>query len=347
MKPDWQNKSYAKNGAPAGPSTTHPKLKLGMTSLHSKIAVANNNMPQAPKPVVRKFADGGAVRTRSAEEIGDTDAKSGKIDPGSYDRRAAQGEKNLQMLKDAFNKFTGDKATTTVKENESNMSPDSMDSTYYKGNKASDTTKPMDMKSETEPSYMKDVRETLTKPKSESTMTMTEEAKAPEAPKPSKSSAPSKPKAAPKPEVKMSGSPDMPASDVKPEVKPKPVSRSGRLSPIGQSQKDIEARVLANKGLAGNEAMRREMEQASTTDTGDEMARLRDKTSKFVPGFGQVDNQGYIIPNVRGGLKASQVYDGDGSTVMSRAEKRYLQSRIDAGNLTAMEKAQAKRAGLL
>jgi hypothetical protein len=74
---------------------------------------------------------------------------------------------------------------------------------------------------------------------------------------------------------------------------------------------------------------------------------LRDKTSKFVPGFGQVDNQGNIIPNVRGGLKASQVYSEKEDSFMTSAEKKYLKSRIDAGNLTAMERAQAKRAGLM
>jgi hypothetical protein len=109
---------------------------------------------------------------------------------------------------------------------------------------------------------------------------------------------------------------------------------------VGNSLKDIEYMVQQKN-------RQRQYEQASNTDTGDETARLRDKTSKFVPGFGQVDNQGNIIPGVRGGLKSSQVYDGDGSTVMSRAEKKYLQSRIDAGNMTAMEKAQAKRAGLI
>jgi hypothetical protein len=117
---------------------------------------------------------------------------------------------------------------------------------------------------------------------------------------------------------------------------------AARMGPVGvgNSLKDIEYMVQQKN-------RQRQYEQASNTDTGDETARLRDKTSKFVPGFGQVDNQGNIIPGVRGGLKSSQVYDGDGSTVMSRAEKKYLQSRIDAGNMTAMEKAQAKRAGLI
>lgn len=114
MKPDWQNKSYAKTSSPTGPSTTHAKLKVGMSSLHSKISAANSNMPKAPKPVVRKFADGGSVRTRSDEEIGDTDPRTGKVDPGSYDRRMKAGEENLNRLKSAVESvrsfFSRDKA---------------------------------------------------------------------------------------------------------------------------------------------------------------------------------------------------------------------------------------------
>jgi len=102
MKPDWQNKSYAKSGSPAGPSTTHAKLKVGMSSLHSKISAANSNMPKAPKPAVRKFADGGSVRTRSDDEIGDTNPRTGVVDPGSYDRRMKAGEENLNRLNSAI-----------------------------------------------------------------------------------------------------------------------------------------------------------------------------------------------------------------------------------------------------
>jgi hypothetical protein len=319
----------------------HSKLKVGMTSLHSKIAVSNHNMPSQPMPAVRKFADGGAVTTRSDDEIGDTNPRTGKVDPGSYDRRMAQGEKNLQALKDAFNKFTGDKATTTVKENESNMSSDSMDSTYYKGNKSSDTTKPVEMKTETEaePSYMKGVRDTLTKPKAEPTMTMpvTEEPAVVKTAKPTVA----------KSSTRSAASNSVDASK---DVSAKPArssSSANRMSAVGQSQKDIEARILANKGLAGNEAMKREIEQDSKTDTGDETKRLRDRTSTFVPGFGQIDKDGKIIPNVRGGRMASQVYGAKEDSFMESAEKRYLKSRIDAGNLTAMERAQAKRAGLI
>ncbi len=121
MKPDWQNKSYAKSSSPTGPSTTHAKLKVGMSSLHSKISAANNNMPKAPKPVVRKFADGGSVRTRSDDEIGDTDPRTGKVDPGSYDRRMKAGEENLNRLKSAVESvrsfFSRDKASESSPSN--------------------------------------------------------------------------------------------------------------------------------------------------------------------------------------------------------------------------------------
>lgn len=328
MKPDWQNKSYAKTSSPTAPSTMHSKLKVGMTSLHSKIAVSNHNMPSQPMPAVRKFADGGAVTTRSDDEIGDTNPRTGKVDPGSYDRRMAEGAKNMERLRSAADSiksfFSGEgKSSTASKENESNMSPDSMASTYYSGKKDSDTAKPVEMKTETEaePSYMKGVRDTLTKPKAEPTMTMpAEEAKAP---KVSKS-----PKA-----------PSEPVAEVK--TKPiKPVGKSARLSPMGQSAKDIEAMVQEKK-------RQRNIEQTSSTDTGDETKRLRDRTSTFVPGFGQIDKDGKIIPNVRGGRMASQVYGAKEDSFMESAEKRYLKSRIDAGNLTAMERAQAKRAGLI
>jgi hypothetical protein len=181
MKPDWQNKSYAKTSSPTAPSTTHPKLKLGMTSLHSKIAVANNNMPQTPKPAVRKFADGGEVTTRDGRPVTTRSdnqiwwesqtGNRGKSYPGDdvaskqYEADLAQREKNLQTVKNFFNKFNGDKATTAVKENESNMSPDSMASTYYTGKKDSAAVSPMEMKAEENPSYKADVLKAVTVPK--------------------------------------------------------------------------------------------------------------------------------------------------------------------------------------
>jgi hypothetical protein len=326
MKPDWQNKSYAKTSSPTAPSTMHSKLKVGMTSLHSKIAVSNHNMPSQPMPTVRKFADGGSVRTRSDDEIGDTDLRTGKVDPGSYDRRMAEGAKNMERLRSAADSiksfFSGEgKSSTASKENESNMSPDSMASTYYSGKKDSDTAKPVEMKTETttEPSYMKDVRDTLTKPKAESTMTMTEEPAAVKTDKPS----------------------------VAKTAKPSVAKSSSRSMPATPSQTKETAAQMREKQVRASGGSRGARMREAATDTGDEMTRLRDKTSKSIPGVvGRFDLQGNQIP-VGLGPRSSQVYSGDGSTAMSRAENRYLQSRIDAGNLTAMERAQAKRAGLI
>ena len=134
MKPDWQNKSFAKGGAATGPSTMHSKLKVGMSSLHSKIGAATNNMPQAPKPAVRKFADGGAVRTRSDEEIGDTDPRTGKVDPGSYDRRMAEGAKNMERLSSAADTLKSFFSSKEAPASASNITGES-------GMSASDTAK--------------------------------------------------------------------------------------------------------------------------------------------------------------------------------------------------------------
>jgi len=129
MKPDWQNKSYAKTGSPAAPSTMSPKLKVGMSTLHSKISQANSNMPQASKPAVRKFADGGSVTTRSDDEIGDTNPRTGVVDPGSYDRRMQAGQENLNRLKSAvesvrsfFSREKGGEASPSNITGESGMS---------------------------------------------------------------------------------------------------------------------------------------------------------------------------------------------------------------------------------
>jgi hypothetical protein len=49
-----------------------------------------------------KTSDGSALRTRSDAEIGDTNPRTGVVTPGSYDKQRAQGEKNLQGLKNFF-----------------------------------------------------------------------------------------------------------------------------------------------------------------------------------------------------------------------------------------------------
>tara|TARA_R110000822_G_scaffold35007_2_gene98872 strand:- start:2201 stop:3352 length:1152 start_codon:yes stop_codon:yes gene_type:complete len=383
MKPDWQNKSYAKTGSPIGPSTMSDKLKCGMSSLHSKISAANSNMPQAPKPMVRKFADGGTVRTRSDDEIGDTDPRTGKVDPGSYDRRMKAGEENLTRLKSAAESvrsfFTREKAVS-LDEPKPTMSEADVEKRQATGrfgedmNKQAEPVKMPESKAE-EPSYKQDVLKEIIKPKAVST-TVVEPKTEPVVSLKSNAEVNAKPLPAAKKKADaklVEASPVKTNSAVGPtqaeiearikanarlvsslrqeEPEKKSVQRTGAAVKAGASQKAVELMILEKKGLAGNEADKRaeqaEIDRASKTDTGDETNRLRDRTSKFVPGFGQVDLKGDIIPGVRGGLKSSQVYGGDGSTVMSRAEKKYLQSRIDAGNMTAMEKAQAKRAGLL
>lgn len=349
MKPDWQNKSFAKTSSPSGPSTTHPKLKVGMSSLHSKIAVANHNTVQAKKPAVRKMADGGTVRTRSDEEIGDTNVKSGVVDPGSFERRAAQGEKNLQALKDAFNKFTGEKSAPVSTDMAENKQPVER---FAATKSPEPEPKP---KAEEKPRQITDYMAKA--PESDVVDYGNEGGRTSMA----RSAAPIKPvkkaaQSAAKPVAETKSMPTVEEKPVqksapaeRPETKPPQytkltykedilnqaptINRSG--STIGQSQKDIEQLIRQRQGAD------------SKTDTGDETKRLRDRTSTFVPGFGQIDKQGNIIPNVRGGRMASQVYGAKEDSFLTSAEKRYLQSRIDAGNLTAMEKAQAKRAGLI
>jgi hypothetical protein len=85
------------------------------------------------------------------------------------------------------------------------------------------------------------------------------------------------------------------------------------------------------------------------TDTGDETARIMKRSgTKFVPGFGSVDKEGNIVrgqrqagPSIGDALRAVD-------KKMTDAGTKYLQSKMDRGEtLSAMEKAQAKRAGLI
>jgi len=130
----------------------------------------SSNMPKAPKPMVRKFADGGSVRTRSDDEIGDTNPRTGVVDPGSYDRRMQAGEENMARLKSAAESirsfFSRDKSGEA---SPSNITGDS-------GMSESDTAKKQAMsggmtyekKSEPmteEPSYKQDVVKAITQPK--------------------------------------------------------------------------------------------------------------------------------------------------------------------------------------
>ena len=49
-----------------------------------------------------KTGDGSALTTRTADQIGDTNPRTGVVTPGSYDKNMAQGQKNLNALKGLF-----------------------------------------------------------------------------------------------------------------------------------------------------------------------------------------------------------------------------------------------------
>jgi hypothetical protein len=315
MKPDWQNKSYAKGGAATGPSTMHTKLKVGMSSLHSKIAAATNNMPQAPKPVVRKFADGGSVRTRSDDEIGDTDPRTGKVDPGSYDRRMKAGEENMARLSSAADTLKSffsqkDKASSANVTGETNMS-------------AADTAKKAAMSggaqmpaATEEPrrqisDYM--VKPTETESKTEIQATPVETG------------------AAPAPAKKANAAKASAAS----------VSTSAPAKPTETSAQMREKQLRASGGSRG--ARMEEVKKSGTPN-------LPVSKTRFVPGFGEVDDRG-MITNTRGGKTIEERLQGAGKSIdksMTDAGTKYLKSKMDRGEaLSAMEKAQAKRAGLI
>lgn len=318
MKPDWQNKSFAKGGAATGPSTMHSKLKVGMSNLHSKIGAANSNIPQAPKPVVRKFADGGAVRTRSDDEIGDTDMRTGRVDPGSYDRRMKAGEENMDRLRSAAD---------TIKSFFSKEKPSESSSANISGDTGmseSDTAKKQAMSS----GYQVAKTETE-EPRRQISDYM---AKAPEM-------------------EKTEAATEVPAETVAPSKRAK-VSSSSMVStpkastPSPQAETAMQMREKELRSAGGARGAR---VKETVTDTGDETARIMKRSgTKFVPGFGSVDKEGNIVrgqrpagPSIGDALRA--VDKG-----MTDAGTKYLKSKMDRGEtLSAMEKAQAKRAGLI
>lgn len=263
MKPDWQNKSYAKSGSPAGPSTTHAKLKVGMSSLHSKISAANSNMPKAPKPVVRKFADGGSVRTRSDDQIWweSQPGNRGKDYPGDeiaskqYERNKAAGEENLSRLRSAAESirsfFSRDKSPEVSSDNitgdsgmsESDIAKKQAMSGGMVSEKKAEAPAPEERRREITDYMVKNnaTSDTVVQP----TTTVSDLPPAPaEPPKDNKSSASS------------SSASSSSTSSVKAN---KPAAKTiNRSNQSGQSQKDIERMILEKKALAGNEAMKRE-----------------------------------------------------------------------------------------
>ena len=326
----------------------HTKLKVGMSSLHSKIGAANSNMPQAPKPVVRKFADGGAVRTRSDEEIGDTDPRTGKVDPGSYDRRMAEGAKNMERLRSAADSiksfFSSKESPTSAPTSASNITGDTGMSAADEAKKAAMSGSFQMPKAEEKRREMTDymVKPTETESKTEIKATPVETGPAP---------APTPAPAAKKVVVKKNKASQQQNANVQKSSAPAPKVEAPAPSPaskVSAPSPQVETKAqMREKELRASGGSRGARTKEAVTDTGDETKRLRDRTSKSIPGVvGRFDLNGNQIP-VGLGPRSSRVYGGDGSSVMSRAEKNYLQSRIDAGNLTAMEKAQAKRAGLI
>lgn len=255
MKPDWQNKSYAKSSSPTGPSTTHAKLKVGMSSLHSKISAANNNMSKTPKPAVRKFADGGVVRTRSDDQIWweSQPGNRGKDYPGDdiaskqYELNKARGEENLSKLKSAARSiasfFSRDKEAESSSANITGDSGMSDSDTAKKqamsgGMDFEKKTEPVaEPKAETkadEPAYKAAVVGAITKPKA----VVQDLAPAPD------DNAPAAPASNAPPIVR--------SSNTAKTVKKKKKSTIARSNQAGQSVADIEKMIEDKKKIKDN-----------------------------------------------------------------------------------------------
>jgi hypothetical protein len=245
MKPDWQNKSFAKGGAATGPSTMHSKLKVGMSTLHSKIGMANSNMPQAPKPVakpvVRKFADGGMVR-------------GGVMSDEDYAKRMEQGEKNMERLRSAADSI---KSFFSPKEKASadNITGDS-------GMSASDMAKKQAMSGGAQmPAAAEEPRRQISDymVKKEATEAKTEPVAAPVEAEPVKAKKVVKPTAEPAMEMPQQGRSGRKA-DVVPARPPRgqtgPMAGKRKLDAGGPSAsgKIIEERMAQRKANAGRRA---------------------------------------------------------------------------------------------
>jgi hypothetical protein len=328
MKPDWQNKSFAKGGAATGPSTMHSKLKVGMSSLHSKIGAANSNMPQAPKPVVRKFADGGMVR-------------GGVMSDEAYAKQMEEGAKNMERLRSAADSI---KSFFSQKEK---ASPDNI--TGDTGMSAADTAKKAAMsggyqmtKTETEEprrtvsDYM--VKPTETESKTEIQATPVETGAAPTPTPAAKKVVVKKNKASQQQNVNAQKS-SAPAPTMEDTSS---VSKVSAPSPQVETAAQMREKELRASG--GSRGSRMDEVKKSGTPN------LPVSKTKFVPGFGEVDDRGMIM-NTRGGKTIEERVQGAGKSIdksMTDAGTRYLKSKMDRGEtLSAMEKAQAKRAGLI
>jgi hypothetical protein len=150
-----------------------------------------------------------------------------------------------------------------------------------------------------------------------------------------------KPSAEPAMEMPRQGRSGRTSNMSEPDVRAAPAKATTPAQPKETAAQMREKQLRASGGSRGSR------EKEAVTDTGDETKRLFNRTSKFVPGFGRVSNTGMI----GGGKTMGQSIEDAGVKIdkaMTDAGTRYLQSKMDRGEtLTTMEKAQAKRAGII
>lgn len=233
MKPDWQNKSFAKGGSATGSTTMHSKLKVGMSSLHSKIGAANSNMPQAPKPAVRKMADGGFVGRGK-----------GMMSDEEFAKQQEQGAKNLESLRSAAESIRSF-FTKEAPASSSNVTGESGMSASDEAKKAAMSGGAQMPKTETE-EPRRSISDYQSKaPESE---TVTTEAPAPEKKSVSvRKSAPSVKQTGsppiPSSEAKMTGSPDISASKTSAPA-PTPAKSP---APVGKTYRTMEGKMARSE----------------------------------------------------------------------------------------------------
>ena len=104
-----------------------------------------------PMKKSRRFAEGDLVtnttnvRTRSDDEIGDTNPRTGVYTPGSYDARQKAGESNLNAVKGLWNRITGgssDDSGTGTRGLKASVSSSPSESDTAKAKVISDSFKP-------------------------------------------------------------------------------------------------------------------------------------------------------------------------------------------------------------
>jgi len=99
-----------------------------------------------PMKKSRRFAEGDLVggttnvRTRSDDEIGDTNPRTGVYTPGSYDARQKAGESNLNAVKGLWNRITGGSSDDSSSKASTSSGPSASDTA--KSKVISDSFKP-------------------------------------------------------------------------------------------------------------------------------------------------------------------------------------------------------------